>query len=178
MNIFIRCTGVRRNTICIKANGVSQTPSVWANILSQKLRLSTLLSLFLSLFGKITMQIRLGTFQPWLCLIHNAHSRASYSCLSLNKLCTSAVTLKCGDDYLRWHRNAYMHKSKHVCAHKHCTHTHTQKDTKTQMATAQGLFLTHEHTLAVSPNIQTWTLSPHSHLGFISGTCEREIIKQ
>lgn len=49
------------------------------------------------------------------------------------------------------------------------THTHAER---TQMATAQGLFLTHEHTLA-APEYTNVHLLHRSHLSLISGTWEK-----
>lgn len=77
----------------------------------------------------------------------------------------------CGDIKRLTCKNSSIHvhiQAKCACIHQHA-HMHTER---TQMATAQGLFLTHEHTLAV-PEYTNVHLLHRSHLSLISGTGEK-----
>ncbi len=159
LSIFCESTWVRRN--CIKANTVSQTPSVWANVLSEKLRLSPLRPISPSLFGQTTAQIRLTTFQPQLSSNHTAERNTSvYSFICSNS--TNVVTHKC--------LHAQMHAC--VCAH---TYIHTHKDTDGRCPRPLSNAWTHACSLPEYTNVH---FLPRSHLGFISGTWETEIIEQ
>lgn len=152
------------DSICISANIVSQRPSVLATIPSQKFRLSLPLYVSMSLFRQITLQIRAFS-------LHDAQGRAQYVGLFLNtNICNNSCCLW-------WHINAYMHKCVHMQTKCRQIYTHIERHKDADGHCPRPLSNAWAHARS-EPEYTNVHFLPHSHLGFLSGTWEREISVQ